>query len=662
MDTILKDVDGKYISPLVQSSTVYNPDTQIIVKDDIDELKYVNCDDGQITITVYNGYIPYLIGNKTYVRDSNNKQILYSSDNDVVYHQYQKMRLPVNDLLYMHPIKGDLIIYEDGKTKCDNVNYRGNLNNVIYKNIIFTGEYCEFSCYGENCSMSFYNCQFTDVLEAVFHCEGNNTNIYLYNCQFKSATNLSAYCNTDNEKDSKLSLINCTFDKKIELGYFYAKYIDLTGTVFKGHVYSTNYYNDTYNQRLIYFINPECLVFDYTPINGIIKNNVNVSSYEEEESLSAFYFYMYISDDSYSATLETNYCFLEYTKYRYVNVYASLDSPCKIIGSNMNNFFNYNYNQYIEEFNTNLTTFTDVYNPVSGSLNKKSVETIFNMLGDFSNTNYSQYHSKKTTGTLTLNRSTLIYITDEMLALASTKGWTFVPSLQTALIFYDSYYEAYEEYKKSIKHDRVGGTHMYLDGSIKLYDTSYVNYASGKVDTVYDWLYSEDTGSTVMTIYKGNNYCNSNSYINVTSYINSQTKLKHIIWKDNYIFDNSNNQSILAPLEYVDFSSIDFASYNSKTDYSVSNYKIFMSTQLTRLYMWKNNGINLNFSYNPLDYISIKYLLTNSLLDLSSATSKTVVFSKTSYNIIEENDLQPQFAKLNWNIAYVEDPTTTYTF
>ena len=659
MDTILKDVDGKYISPLVQSSTVYNPDTQIIVKDDIDELKYVNCDDGQITITVYNGYIPYLIGNKTYVRDSNNKQILYSSDN-VVYHQYQKMRLPANDLLYMAPTQGDLIIYEDGKTKCDNVNYRGNLNNVIYKNIIFTGEYCKFRCYGDNCSMSFYNCQFTDVLEAVFHCEGNNANIYLYNCQFKSATNLSAYCDNDYEKGSKLSLINCTFDKKIELGYFCANSIDLTGTVFKGRVYSPNHDNDTYNDYLIYFINPECLVFDYTPINGIIKNNVNISSsYEENTSL---YFYMYISDDSYSATLETNDCFLQNTEYRYVNVYASLDSPCKIIGSNMTNFFNYNYNQYIEEFNTNLTTFTDVYNPYSGSLNKKSVETIFNMLGDFSDTNYSQYHSKKTTGTLTLNKSTLIYITDEMLALASTKGWTFVPSLETALIFYDSYYEAYEEYKKSIKHDRVGGTHMYLDGSIKLHDASYVNYASGKVDTVYDWLSSEDTGSTVMTIYKGNDYCNSNSYINVTSYINSQTKLKHIIWKDNYIFDNSNNQSILAPLEYVDFSSIDFASYNSKTDYSVSNYKIFMSTQLTRLYMWKNNGINLNFSYNPLDYISIKYLLTNSLLDLSGATSKTVVFSKTSYNIIEENDLQPQFAKLNWNIAYVEDPTTTYTF
>lgn len=659
MDTILKDVDGKYISPLVQSSTVYNPDTQIIVKDDIDELKYVNCDDGQITITVYNGYIPYLIGNKTYVRDSNNKQILYSFDN-VVYHQYQKMRLPANDLLYTIPPEGDLIIYEDGKTKCDNVNYRENLNNVIYKNIIFTGKHCDFMCDGDNCSMSFYNCQFTDALEAVFYCEGNNQNIYLYNCQFKSATNLSACCDIDYIKDSKLSLINCTFDKKIELEYFYAEYIDLTGTVFKGHVYHPYYFSFTYGQHLIHFINPECFVFDYTPIDGIIKNNANVSSSYEENT--SYYFYMYISDDSYSATLETNDYFLQHTKYRYVNVYASLDSPCKIIGSNMTNFFNYNYEQYIEEFNTNLTTFTDVYNPVSGSLNKKSVETIFNMLGDFSNTNYSQYHSEKTTGTLTLNRSTLIYITDEMLALASTKGWTFVPSLQKASIFYDSYYEAYEEYKKSIKHDRVGGTHMYLDGSIKLYDTSYVNYASGKVDTVYDWLAPEDTGSTVMTIYKGNNYCNSNSYINVTSYINGQTKLKHIIWKDNYIFDNRNNQSILAPLEYVDFSSIDFASYNSKTDYSVSNYKIFTSTQLTRLYMWKNNGINLNFSYNPLDYISIKYLLTNSLLDLSSATSKTVVFSKTSYNIIEENDLQPQFAKLNWNIAYVEDPTTTYTF
>ena len=388
--------------------------------------------------------------------------------------------------------------------------------------------------------MSFYNCQFTDALEAVFYCGGNNANIYLYNCQFKSATNLSAYCDTDYEKDSKLSLINCTFDKKIELEDFHAKYIDLTGTVFKGHVYRPHNYNNIYSQHLIHFINPECFVFDYTPINGIIKNYVNVySSYEENTS---YYFYMYISDDSYSAPLEGNDYFLQDTKYRYVNVYASLDSPCKIIGSNMTNFFNYNHEQYIEEFNTNLTTFTDVYNPYSGSLNKKSVETIFNMLGDFSNTNYSQYHSKKTTGTLTLNRSTLIYITDEMLALASTKGWTFVPSLQTTSIFYDSYYEAYEEYKKSIKHDRVGGTHMYLDGSIKLHDASYVNYASGKVDTVYDWLSPEDTGSTVMTIYKGNNYRNSNSYINVTSYINSQTKLRHIIWKDNYIFNNSNNK------------------------------------------------------------------------------------------------------------------------
>lgn len=658
MDTILKDVNGKYISPLIQSSTVYDADTQITIKDDIDDLKYVNNDNGEITVTVYNGCIPYIRDGNTYVRDANNKEVLYY--NDYIYHSYQRMRIQSDYITKTPPIKGDLIVFEDGKASSDSIGYRGNISNAIYKNIT-VNDRCHFRACGDNCSLSFYNCNFSVDGEASFYCDGNNASLYFYNCNFPNVSSLECYCSVDNYQEvSKISLINCTFDKKIELEYFYASYIDLTGTVFKQYVYRPYYFNNTYN-NLLNFINQECFIFDYTPINGEIKNNVKVSNHGNNIG-GDYYFYMYISDDTYSAKIITDDNLLGYTKYRHVSIYATDDSPCSIIGSNMSNFFKNGYNNYIEEFNTNLTSFADITEQFSGSLNKKSVETIFNMLGDFTDTNYSYYHSNKTTGTLTLNRSTLIYITDEMLALATTKGWTFVPSLQSVENFYDSYYEGYEEYKKSIKHNRIGGTHVYLDGSIKLHNDNDTNYATGKVDTAYDCLAPEDTGSTIMTIYYGNNYLNSNFPINVTSYLNAQTKLKHLVWKDNYVFDNGNNQSILAPLEYVDFSNIDFTNYNSKTDYSVSNYRIFKSTALTRLYMWKNNGINLNFSCNPLDYISIKYLLTNSLLDLSSTTSKTVVFSKTSYDIIKKNELESEFAKLNWNIAYVEDPTKDYTF
>ena len=133
MDTILKDVNGKYISPLIQSSTVYDADTQITIKDDIDDLKYVNNDNGEITVTVYNGYIPYIRDGNTYVRDANNKEVLYY--NHYIPHSYQRMRIPSDYIIKTPPIKCDLIVFEDGKASSDSIGYRGNIVNAIYKNI-----------------------------------------------------------------------------------------------------------------------------------------------------------------------------------------------------------------------------------------------------------------------------------------------------------------------------------------------------------------------------------------------------------------------------------------------------------------------------------------------------------------------------------------------